>query len=131
MKSSIRSAAALALVATFAGACGGSKAPTTSATPTSAAKASASDASPLQVEAKDFTFAPASFSAPKGSKVTVTVNNSGKAPHTFTAASVSVDEQIAPGQTKTVTFTMPASGSVAFVCKFHESQGMKGTISEA
>lgn len=55
----------------------------------------------------------------------------GKAPHTFTAASVSVDEQIDAGQTKTVTFTMPASGSVAFVCKFHESQGMKGTISEA
>lgn len=87
------------------------------------------DAAPaaISLEARDFEFSPASVSAPAGETVTVEVENTGQAPHTFTASAVDVDEQVAPGGSAEVTFTMP-DGNVEFVCRFHEGQGMTGTV---
>lgn len=85
----------------------------------------------IKVEATDNKFSPATLSAPSG-KVTVTITNTGKVPHTFTIQSLNVDTgNIDPGQSKTVTFTAPDSPT-EFVCTIHlASDNMKGTISKA
>lgn len=91
----------------------------------------ADDAAPthtLELEARDFSFAPSALKAPSGARVTVTVRNTGAAPHTFTSADVDVDEQVPTGESSEVSFTMPESGSVSFVCTFHEARGMTGSI---
>ena len=85
----------------------------------------------LDVEATDFAFAPATLSAPAGSAVKLTLRNSGDAPHTFTSDVLDVDEQAEAGKSVEVSFTMPDSGSVEFVCTLHEAQGMKGAIQVA
>ena len=82
----------------------------------------------LELEAQDFEFAPATLTAPAGAEVTLTLRNTGDAPHTFTAGAVGVDEEVGAGESADVTFTMPDSGTLEFVCTFHEAQGMTGTI---
>ena len=82
----------------------------------------------LSIAATDFAFDPAAATAPAGT-VAVTVENTGQAPHTFTVADADIDEQIAPGDSVTVDVTVPAGGTVAYVCTLHEAQGMTGEIS--
>ncbi|HET9442262.1 MAG TPA: cupredoxin domain-containing protein [Acidimicrobiales bacterium] len=116
-------AAAVVTVAIVAGGCGGGDDEGGDATSTEEAAASE-----LELEATDFAFSPATLSAAAGAEVTLTVRNTGKAPHTFTSEALDVDEQVDAGKSAEVTFTMPDSGTVDFVCTFHEGQGMKGSI---
>jgi plastocyanin len=82
----------------------------------------------MEIEADDFYFEPTFVKAAPGAKVTVEVENEGSATHTFTIDSPSVDKSVSPDQKTTVTFTLPASGVVAFYCKFHRAQGMQGAF---
>ncbi|MBI2709490.1 MAG: cupredoxin domain-containing protein [Actinobacteria bacterium] len=82
----------------------------------------------ISVEVDDFYFSPTFISAPAGSTVTLQIKSEGKAPHTFTADGAGVDEKLSPGDSKTVTITVPKSGAVAFFCKFHKSSGMQGAV---
>jgi len=82
----------------------------------------------LSLEQDDFYFEPTFVKAEAGASFTVTLKNEGKAPHTFTIDSLHIDETLQPDQTKTVTFSLPSSGTVPFYCKFHKSQGMQGAI---
>src|SRR5437867_2291378 len=70
-------------------------------------------------------FTPATLILATGSKLTV--KNEGQAPHTFTITGQSVDVTLNPGTTQTVSIDLPA-GTYPFVCTFHQSQGMKGTL---
>ena len=87
---------------------------------------STSSAGPVTVTARDFAFSPTSLSVGAG-EVRITFQNTGNARHSFTASSVGADTEAGPGETKTVTFTAPSSGTVSFHCKFHPQ--MTGTIS--
>ena len=49
------------------------------------------------------------------------------APHTFTVTGQSTDEENQPGQSQQVTIDLPP-GTYPFICRFHVSQGMKGTL---
>ena len=70
-------------------------------------------------------FAPTELTVAKGT--TITVSNVGSATHTFTVTGQSIDVENQPGQSQQVTIDLPP-GTYPFICRFHVSQGMKGTL---
>lgn len=82
----------------------------------------------LSIEQSDFAFSPTFVKATAGATVAVTLKNVGKAEHTFTIDSLSVDQVVQPGATATVNLRLPAGGTVAWYCRFHKSSGMQGAF---
>jgi uncharacterized cupredoxin-like copper-binding protein len=101
----------------------------------------------LNVELKDFSFAPATFTVPAGKQVTLNVKNTGANEHEFvifkegleaTAPFDADDEgniywevETEAGESKTVTFTAPSKpGVYQLVCGVpgHIEHGMVGTL---
>lgn len=83
-------------------------------------------ATTLALELGDFWFAPTYVTAAAGTTLSISLTNSGKAPHTFTVQDPNVDVSLDAGGTGSATLTLPASGTVAFYCRFHRAQGMQG-----
>ncbi|HVF04727.1 MAG TPA: cupredoxin domain-containing protein [Frankiaceae bacterium] len=83
-------------------------------------------ATTLAMDLGDFYFAPTYVTAAPGTKLTIALTNSGKAPHTFTVQSPNVDVSVEAGGTGTASLTLPSSGTLAFYCRFHRAQGMQG-----
>ena len=81
----------------------------------------------VAIEADDFSFAKTFLKAEPGS-VEVTVENAGNAPHTFTIDAQEIDEEIAPGESVTVTVDVTDGDPVTFYCRFHGGGGMKGAF---
>jgi plastocyanin len=100
-------------------ACGGSGSSTGSS--------SSGTAGGMTLTARDFAFDPTILNVSPGAQVTLTFHNTGHVEHSFTASSVGADIDADAGDTKTVSFTAPASGSVSFHCKYHPDR-MTGTI---
>src|SRR5438045_166340 len=86
---------------------------------------SAKDGESLEVEADDFYFNPTFVKAPANAKIKIELKNEGTVPHTFTSDALHVDEQLNPGETKTIDATLPGTGSGEYHCKFHQGQGMR------
>jgi plastocyanin len=84
-----------------------------------------SAANTVQQGAGGFVFSPSTLTVAKGS--TITVTNVGSAPHTFTISGQGIDVVNDPGKSQPVTIDL-ASGTYTFICRFHESLGMKGTL---
>ena len=82
----------------------------------------------LEMELDDFYFGPTFVTGPAGAKVKVELNNEGEKAHTFTIDSAKIDQRLDPGQKATVEVTLPASGTLAFYCRFHVSGGMQGAF---
>jgi plastocyanin len=80
------------------------------------------------VEADNFYFNPTFIKAAPGSTVKVSLRNEGSATHTFTVAGTTIDQTLAPGAKASVSVTLPASGALAFYCRFHKGQGMQGAF---
>lgn len=81
----------------------------------------------VDVELDDFYFGPTFVKAKAGQSLSFALENEGANPHTFTTAT-GIDEQLAPGDKKTVKVTVAASGVLVFYCRFHQSQGMQGAV---
>ena len=81
----------------------------------------------VEVTAADFAFDPTTIEAEPGQEIEVTFVNNDSADHTFTVQDLDVNVQAAAGETADVTFTAPDSGTVEFVCSFHDQ--MIGEIS--
>lgn len=77
---------------------------------------------------KDFEFSPKTLTATSGDAITITLKNEGQAEHNFSIDTLSVNQDVEPGQTQTVTFTPGATGNIEFVCKYHKGRGMTGTL---
>jgi len=83
----------------------------------------------------DYVFTPPTFTVAPG-KVRITVRNSAdQLTHNFLftagAGPAEITEQIpilAPGQTKTIEFTVDAAGDYPFECSFHAQLGQVGTM---
>ena len=99
--------------------------------PPAPAQVAASNLATQAVQVRDFTYSPASFNATLGDPMTVTVTNSGPAPHTFTISGVADSGQIPAGQTRTVQFTPARAGDLTFFCTVHGQAVMSGRISVA
>lgn len=79
----------------------------------------------LIVDVKNFEFGPGTITAQNG-EVSLYITNNDSARHTFTVDELGVDESIAPGQSKQVTFDAEA-GMFRFYCKPHDP-GMEGEL---
>lgn len=99
--------------------------PTSSGGPQTTAPAEAGGE--LKLEAKDNEFAPTTLTA-KAGDISFEMNNTGKAPHTFTSTELGVDVNVNAGEKGTVSIKDAKPGTYAFFCKYHEALGMKGEI---
>jgi plastocyanin len=72
-----------------------------------------------------FTFSPSTVTVKQGE--TITLDNVSSTAHTFTVTGQSIDVETQPGMTAQVTIDLPP-GTYPFVCRFHESMGMTGTL---
>jgi len=72
-----------------------------------------------------FTFSPSTVTVNQGQAITL--SNVSDTAHTFTVTGQSIDIETMPGKTAKVTIDLPP-GTYPFVCRFHESMGMKGTL---
>lgn len=89
-------------------------------------------ATTVDISALATSFSPATATVPTGT--TVVWTNQSSAPHTVTSGTGSsaadagalFDGDLAPGETFQFTFTTP--GTYPYFCRFHEAQGMMGTI---
>lgn len=79
----------------------------------------------IDAGANGFVFTPSTVSIAQGGKLTV--NNAGTVPHTFTIQSNDINEVMQPGQSAKITISL-APGTYPFVCTFHQSNGMTGTL---
>jgi len=83
----------------------------------------------VAIQATDFAFNPTFVKVPSGTtSITVSLTNTGTHEHTFTVPSSNVDQTLNPGQSATVTVTVPKSGAVMFYCRFHRPLGMQGAF---
>ena len=103
-------------------ACGKSSSPST--LPTSPPSSSAVGVT-VQQGAGGFRFAPSTLTVKQGDSLAVT--NVGTASHTFTITGKGIDVVNSPGQSQNVTINL-APGTYQFICRFHVSLGMRGTL---
>ena len=89
-----------------------------------------SSMSNFTVEIDDFYFKPTFMKVKPGQRISIELENEGTNPHTFTVATLSIDETLQPGTKKEINVAVPAgSADVQFVCRFHaEGRGMRGTF---
>ena len=82
----------------------------------------------VEVELDDDYFEPTILEGEPGQTVTLELMNEGNSAHTLTISDQGVDQEVQPGDEAEVDVTFPESGQLAFVCKFHESNGMVGAL---
>ncbi len=114
-------------LAVLGAACGGGGDESTAPTPagTSPAQTGNTGGGGSALTMRDNEFVPSDFTIQAGSEITL--NNEGQAPHTFTIEGENVDHEVQPGETETESLEL-APGTYDFVCRFHESAGMTGTL---
>jgi plastocyanin len=96
-------------IAAFVAACGGGSANPSDLCPT--------PTSGTTVDMKDFEFAPLCLEVAEGA--TITVANSGTAPHTYTIASIDVNIDLGGGGSETADLSGVAPGTYEVICTYH------------
>ncbi|HKE91498.1 MAG TPA: cupredoxin domain-containing protein, partial [Gemmatimonadales bacterium] len=86
------------------------------------------DLSRLELEADDYYFSPTFLRGKPGQKLTLLVENEASTLHNITIASLAIDKDIPPKGQMQFEVTFPASGVLAFSCKFHGPLGMNGQL---
>jgi plastocyanin len=82
----------------------------------------------LEVELDDNYFEPTVIKGEPGQQLKLELENEGSAEHNFSLSDQGIDQDVEPGETAEVTVTIPDSGEVSFVCKYHEQLGMAGAL---
>lgn len=128
----------VAIVVLIAAACGGGgnkESESEGGTTTVAGQASndhgskdVSGESKAELEMDSFYFEPTVLKGKPGQKITLELKNEGTVEHNLTISAQSVDQNVAAGKEAEVDVTFPQSGTLAFYCKFHRSQGMAGGL---
>ena len=72
-----------------------------------------------------FAFMPSTITVKQGASLKL--DNVSDTAHTFTVTGQSIDVVTQPGQTSQVMIDLPP-GSYPFICRFHQSLGMTGTL---
>jgi plastocyanin len=82
----------------------------------------------VEIEMYDEFFEPTILKGSPGQMVTLELKNEGDEAHTLTISDQGVDMEVQPGDEAEADVTFPKSGQLAFVCRFHESNGMVGAL---
>ena len=100
--------------------------PTTSPTPSpSYGMPSPNTKTVIEGPGNSLAFMPSTINVKRGTMLTL--KNVSDAAHTFTVTGQGIDVETQPGQSSQVTIDLKP-GSYPFVCRFHESAGMVGTL---
>lgn len=83
----------------------------------------------IVVELHDNYFEPKEIRIAKGEKTKIWLKNKGVNDHTFTVEELGVDVELKPGVEKMVTVEPQKAGTFKVICRFHEKEGMTGTLS--
>jgi YVTN family beta-propeller protein len=84
--------------------------------------------SKLELEADDYYFSPTFLRGNPGQKLTLLVENEASTLHNINIPSLGVDKDIPPKGKVQLDLIFPASGVLAFSCKFHGPLGMNGQL---
>ena len=83
----------------------------------------------LTLEVDDFYFKPTFIKVTSGQALNIELENEGSADHTFTITALSIDEALTAGGKKEIDLTLPSGATdVAFFCRFHSANGMRGAF---
>ena len=82
--------------------------------------------STMTVTQANYTFSPSTFKVASGDTITVK-NSTPSTPHTFTIDGQNVDVEVSPATSQDVKIDLPA-GTYPFFCRFHQAEGMTGTL---
>jgi plastocyanin len=74
----------------------------------------------------NYQFTPAKITVEQGDTITVSDTNPST-PHTFTISGTDIDVANDPMESQDVTIDLEP-GTYDFICRFHEAQGMTGTL---
>jgi plastocyanin len=80
----------------------------------------------VTIEAGDFYFEPTVLTGPAGEAVVLEVVSGDQSVHNLTVDEV--DQDVAAGESVDVELTFPDSGTLVFVCKYHQDRGMAGAL---
>ena len=80
----------------------------------------------LTVTQVNYQFAPTRITVDRGDTITVSDTNPST-PHTFTVTGTDIDVANDPMSAQDVTIDL-APGTYPFICRYHEGQGMNGTL---
>jgi YVTN family beta-propeller protein len=84
--------------------------------------------SKLELEADDYYFSPTFLRGKPGQKLTLIVESEAATLHNISIPALGIDKDIPPRGKAQVVVTFPASGVLAFFCKFHGPVGMNGQL---
>jgi len=82
----------------------------------------------LELEADDYYFSPTFLRGKPGQKLTLVVESEASTLHNISLPALGIDKDIPPKGKVQVDVTFPASGVLAFSCKFHGPLGMNGQL---
>jgi plastocyanin len=83
----------------------------------------------FSIELDDNYFKPTFIKAKPGQALNIELENEGATPHTFTISALNVDHEVPAGGKMEIDITLPqGSSDLAFVCRFHETLGMRGAF---
>lgn len=89
------------------------------------------DVNEIIVRGTEFAFSPSAITVEAGENVRLTFRNEGNAPHDFVIENVGIRTSIiSGGQSDTIEFTAPASGTYTVFCSVgsHRQLGMEGDL---
>jgi plastocyanin len=82
----------------------------------------------LELELDDFYFAPTVLTGTAGQELALELTNEGGEEHNFSLPDQTIDQDVEPDGSAQVTVTFPDSGTLVFICKYHDGQGMRGAL---
>jgi uncharacterized cupredoxin-like copper-binding protein len=106
----------------------------------------------ISASMEDFAFSPVEWTVPAGEEITIELTNDGSVEHEWVILQSGVtisseselpeteeelladfvywEDEVEPGETKTLTFTAPAAGEYQVICAIegHFEAGMEGTL---
>ncbi len=82
----------------------------------------------LELEADDYYFSPTFLRGTPGQKLTLIVESEASTLHNISIPALGIDKDVPPRGKIQVDVTFPASGALAFGCKFHGPLGMNGQL---
>src|SRR5262245_23486602 len=84
--------------------------------------------SKVELEADDYYFSPTFLQGQPGQKLTLVVESDASTLHNISIPALALDKDIPPKGKVQLDVTFPASGVLAFSCKFHAPLGMNGQL---
>lgn len=80
------------------------------------------------LELGDFYFQPTVLIGTPGQAIELVAENTSEGTHSITIPEQGVDHIVEPGGRERISVTFPATGVVAFICRFHAASGMVGGL---